>query len=173
MNLSPSWEAANSAATQEPPSILWDPKTHYRVHKNHQLVPTPSQINPIHTIISSLSKIHFIIVHPSTSFKEYIYIYTCKTFRTKTVRSTLLRSSQLIAQTPSLRSMFCYMLLVVSHTATCHVWILLLHSATVAVLRLHYYGSWHLIVFWVDINISEENNVSIFSFEMNFVTEDG
>jgi hypothetical protein len=68
MELSPSWEAANCAATQELPSILWNPKVYYRVNKSIQLDPILSQINPIRTIPSYLSKIHFNIVNPPTSW---------------------------------------------------------------------------------------------------------
>jgi hypothetical protein len=57
MELSPSCEAASSVAIQEFPSILWKPNAHYCVHKSHQLVPTMSQINPVHTTPSYLRSI--------------------------------------------------------------------------------------------------------------------
>jgi hypothetical protein len=68
MKLRASWEAANCAATQELPSVLWNPKVHYRPHKSPPLVPFLSQIDPIPTIPSYLSKINFNIVHPPTSW---------------------------------------------------------------------------------------------------------
>jgi hypothetical protein len=66
MELRPSWEAANCAATQDLPSVLWNLKVQYRPHKSPPLVPILSQIDPIPTIPSYLSKIHFNIVHPPT-----------------------------------------------------------------------------------------------------------
>jgi hypothetical protein len=69
--LSPSWEAANCAAAQELPSILWNPKAHYRVHKSPPLVPILSQLNSIHNIPSYLSKIQFSIVPLPTSWSSF------------------------------------------------------------------------------------------------------
>jgi hypothetical protein len=68
MELSPSSEAASYAPTQEFPNILWNLNVHYRVHKSPPLVPTLSQISPVHTTLSYHSKIHFNIIHPPISW---------------------------------------------------------------------------------------------------------
>jgi hypothetical protein len=45
------------------PAILRNLKLHHRVHKRPPLVPILSQVDPVHTIPSYLSKSHFNIVH--------------------------------------------------------------------------------------------------------------
>jgi hypothetical protein len=65
--LTNSWEAASLSATQEFPSILWNPKVHCHVHSNPPLVIILNQINPVNTTPSCSSKIHFNIIHPPAS----------------------------------------------------------------------------------------------------------
>jgi hypothetical protein len=62
MELSPSQEVASSAATQELPSMLWNPKVHYHVNKSPLLATVPSQISPFHSTQSYVSKIHHNII---------------------------------------------------------------------------------------------------------------
>ena len=49
MQLSPSLEANRFVASQEIPSILWNPKVHYRIHKCLPPIPILSQLDAIHT----------------------------------------------------------------------------------------------------------------------------
>jgi hypothetical protein len=62
MELSPSW-GANSWATQEILSILWNMKVQRRVHKSPSLIPILGQMCTLHTVLPShFSKIHFKII---------------------------------------------------------------------------------------------------------------
>jgi hypothetical protein len=61
MNLSPSSEATNCAATQEIPNILKNPMVHYRVHKSLPLVSILSQINLVYITPSYHSKIQLVL----------------------------------------------------------------------------------------------------------------
>jgi len=67
MEQSPFWEANRVLASQEIPSILWNPKVYYRIHKCPPPVPILSQLDAVHTPTSHFLKIHLIIILPSTS----------------------------------------------------------------------------------------------------------
>jgi hypothetical protein len=65
VELSPCWEANSCSATQEILSILWNLKVHNRVHKSPPMVSIRCQMNPLHTLPSS---IHFNMLPFSSSF---------------------------------------------------------------------------------------------------------
>jgi hypothetical protein len=66
MKLSTAREVTNSAATQELPSILWNPKVHYHIHKSSQTVLILRQNNSVHTTQFHISKIQLNIIHSPT-----------------------------------------------------------------------------------------------------------
>lgn len=55
-------EAYSLAATQEIPCILWNPKSHYCVHKSRSLVPTIIRMNLLHAIPSCFLNTHFNVI---------------------------------------------------------------------------------------------------------------
>ena len=66
MQQSPSWEANWFSTSQEIPSIVWNPKVHYHIHKRLPPAPILSQIDPVHTPTPQFLKIHLNIILPST-----------------------------------------------------------------------------------------------------------
>ena len=58
MKHSPSSEANWFAASQEIPSILWNPQVHYSTHKRPPPVPILRQLNPVHITTSHRLEIH-------------------------------------------------------------------------------------------------------------------
>jgi hypothetical protein len=58
-------EANRFAASHEIPTILWNPKVHYRVYKSPPHVTILSHLSPVHTHTSNFIKIHLYIIFPS------------------------------------------------------------------------------------------------------------
>jgi hypothetical protein len=74
MELSPSSEAANCAATQELPSILRNPKVHRRVYKSPPPVPILSHIDSVHTTPSYLRFILILCTHLSLGLPNGLFL---------------------------------------------------------------------------------------------------
>jgi hypothetical protein len=66
IELSLSWEASNCAAIQEIPSNFKEPEGSSPCSQE----PSTGQFDPVPTIPSYLSKIHFNIIHPPTSWSS-------------------------------------------------------------------------------------------------------
>jgi len=65
MDKSHFWEVNIHAASQEIPFPLWNLKVHYCVHRSPPLIPTLSQMNPVHTFPPYFPKIHSDVILPS------------------------------------------------------------------------------------------------------------
>jgi hypothetical protein len=79
MEQSPS--EANSRSASQIPRLLWKLNVHYSVHKNPPLVPTLSQIHPVHTFQPRILKIHSNITFPSGFPTKILYAFLISPMR--------------------------------------------------------------------------------------------
>jgi hypothetical protein len=70
MELSTIREATSCEATRQPSNISWNPEIHHRIHKSSPLFPILSQITPVQTTPSYLSKIHLNIINSPLSWSS-------------------------------------------------------------------------------------------------------
>ena len=78
----------SSSSSQEIPHILRSTKAHYRIYNSLPLVPTLSQINPVHVLRTKLLMIHFnIILHLQLGLTRGLFP---SHFCTKTLCASLL-----------------------------------------------------------------------------------
>jgi len=127
MQQSPSSEANQFSASQEIPHILWNPKIHYCIHKCPPLVPTLSQLDPVHTPAFYFLKMQHNIILPSMSgspkwslslrFPHQNPLYTpllfpiCATYPTHIILDNLITQKILGEEYRSLSSSLCGFLL--------------------------------------------------------------
>jgi len=66
MEQSPSYKAVSSSPSQEISLLLWNRNVHYHIRSSPPLIPTLSQINPIHTLCFDYFETHFNIIFTAT-----------------------------------------------------------------------------------------------------------
>jgi hypothetical protein len=72
MEQSPSSEANTHSTGQEIPYLSLNPKVHYRIHKDAQLVSVISLKNSVHTFPPYFHNIHFNIIFPSMPISSVV-----------------------------------------------------------------------------------------------------